>query len=103
MLDALKDPADGYYDPLDIFTTVPRSSISTEPYSRAVTAGDPGALKGMRIGVIREFMIKHAKADEPIVDAANAEMKDMIGKHLGATLVSSRGLLDGSTIPRSRT
>ena len=89
VLDALKDPADGYYDPRDIFTTVPRSSISTEPYSRAVTAGGPGALKGMRIGIIREFMIKHAKADEPIVDAASAEMKDMLGKHLGATLVES--------------
>jgi Asp-tRNA(Asn)/Glu-tRNA(Gln) amidotransferase A subunit family amidase len=89
VLDALKDPVNGYYDPRDIFTTVPRSSISTEPYSQAVTAGSQGALKGMRIGIIREFMIEHAKADEPIVDAANAEMKTMLAGHLGATLVES--------------
>ncbi|MGF7473513.1 hypothetical protein WFJ45_22180, partial [Salmonella enterica subsp. enterica serovar Minnesota] len=56
---------------------------------RAVTEGTPGALKGMRIGIIREFMVKHAKVDEPIVDAAAAEMKAMLGRHLGATLVES--------------
>ena len=27
VLDALKDPVNGYYDPRDIFTTVPRSSV----------------------------------------------------------------------------
>jgi Asp-tRNA(Asn)/Glu-tRNA(Gln) amidotransferase A subunit family amidase len=89
VLDALKDPVNGYYDPRDIFTTVPRSSVSTEPYSRAITNGEPGALKGMRIGIIREFMIKPAKTDEPIVDAAAREMTDVLGKHLGATLVES--------------
>jgi amidase len=89
VLDALKDPAAGYYDPRDIFTTVPRSTVSTTPYAGAVTPGAAGTLKGMRIGIIREFMIKHAKADEPIVDAANAEMKAMLAKHLGATLVES--------------
>ena len=30
VLDALKDPVNGYYDPRDIFTTVPRSSILDE-------------------------------------------------------------------------
>ena len=33
VLDALKDPKDGYYDPRDPFTTVPRSSILAKPYS----------------------------------------------------------------------
>src|SRR5207248_8892114 len=32
VLDALKDPVEGYYDRRDIFTTVPRSSLPTEPY-----------------------------------------------------------------------
>ena len=27
VLDALKDPVEGYYDPRDPFTTVPRSSV----------------------------------------------------------------------------
>jgi len=89
VLDALRDPVNGYYDPRDIFTTVPRSSVSTEPYARAITEGRPGALKGMRIGIIREFMVKHAQVDAPIVDAAAAEMKAMLGAHLGATLVES--------------
>ena len=89
VLDALKDPVNGYYDPRDIFTTVPRSSVSAVPYTRAVADGAAGTLKGMRIGIIREFMVKHAKVDEPIVDAAAAEMKAMLGRHLGATLVES--------------
>jgi hypothetical protein len=89
VLDALKDPVNGYYDPRDIFTTVPRSSVSTEPYSRAITTGEPGALKAMRIGIIREFMVKPAKTDEPIVDAAATEMKETLGRYLGATLVES--------------
>jgi Asp-tRNA(Asn)/Glu-tRNA(Gln) amidotransferase A subunit family amidase len=89
VLDALKNPDHGYYDPRDIFTTVPRSSLPSEPYARAVTEGRPGALKGMRIGIIREFMVKHAKVDEPIVEAAATEMKAMLGGHLGATLVES--------------
>jgi hypothetical protein len=89
VLDALKDPVNGYYDPRDIFTTVPRSSLPSEPYARAITEGTPGALKGMRIGIIREFMVKHAKVDEPIVDAAAAEMKAVLAGRLGATLVES--------------
>ena len=43
----------------------------------------------MRIGIVREFMVKHAKADEPIVDAAAREMKAMLAQHLGATLVET--------------
>ena len=89
VLDALKHPINGYYDRRDIFTTVPRSSLPTQPYVNAITSGSPGALKGMRIGIIREFMVKHAKVDEPIVDAAAAEMKAMLAGHLGATLVES--------------
>jgi len=89
VLDALKNPDRGYYDPRDIFTTVPRSSLPSEPYARAVTEGRPGALRGMRIGIIREFMVKHAKVDEPIVDAAATEMKTVLGGQLGATLVES--------------
>jgi len=32
VLDALKDPDEGYYDPRDPFTTVPRSSVLPVPY-----------------------------------------------------------------------
>jgi amidase len=54
VLDALKDPVNGYYDPRDPFTTVPRSSVLPTPYaSHATMSGEPGALAGMRIGIIR--------------------------------------------------
>lgn len=89
VLDALKDPVAGYYDPRDIFTTVPRSSYPTEPLSKAIHDGGPGALQGMRIGIVREFMVKHAKVDDPIADAVAAEIKNVLGKQLGATLVES--------------
>src|SRR5262249_49404166 len=54
VLDALKDPVEGYYDPRDPFTAVPRSSILPGGYARHAT---PGPLAGMRIGVIRESMV----------------------------------------------
>jgi amidase len=92
VLDALKDPVDGYYDPRDVFTTVPRASALGGPYSTtADTPGTPGALKGMRIGIIRESMLifPGVKADEPIVTAAAKEIKRVLGETLGATLVES--------------
>src|SRR5258707_2178921 len=58
LLDALKDPVEGYYDPRDPFTAVPRSSVLSTPYASHVnTPGTPGVLAGMRIGVIRESMV----------------------------------------------
>src|SRR6185436_3444638 len=92
ILDALKDPERGYYDPRDPFTTVPRSSVLGTPYaSHAKTAGTPGALNGIRLGVIRESMVypKDSKTEQPIVDAAKKEIKTILGDHLGAALVES--------------
>src|SRR6266404_204855 len=58
VLDALKDPANGYYDPRDIFTTVPRSSVLDKPYApSALSPGTRGSLRGMRIGIVRESML----------------------------------------------
>jgi amidase len=92
VLDALKDPVNGYYDSRDIFTTIPRSAVLSKPYAAtAATSGERGALKGMRIGVIRESMLTFpgVKADEPIAEAAAKEIKAVLGQHLGATLVES--------------
>src|SRR6202047_1311612 len=65
VLDALRDPEAGYYDPRDPYTTVPRSSILATPYASHTRAR--GALEGMRIGVIRESMLVRPgdKAAEP--------------------------------------
>ena len=92
VLDALKDPVEGYYDPRDPFTTVPRASVLSTPYASHVAAtGAPGALTGLRLGVIRESMVypPDSKTEQPIVSAATHEIKHVLGAQLGATLVES--------------
>jgi Asp-tRNA(Asn)/Glu-tRNA(Gln) amidotransferase A subunit family amidase len=92
VLDALKDPVDGYYDPRDPFTTVPRSSVLSTPYaSHAKQPGAPDTLKAMRLGIIRESMVYPlgSKTEEPIVRAAAQEIKTILGDRLGAALVES--------------
>ncbi len=92
VLDALKDPAEGYYDPRDPYTTVPRSSVLSTPYaSHTVMTGARGSLKDIRLGVIRESMLipPGSKTEEPIVTAAAKEIKAILGHRLGATLVES--------------
>jgi amidase len=51
----------------------------------------PGALRGRRIGVIRESMVVRPgeKATMPIATAAAAEIKSVLAGKLGATLVES--------------
>jgi Asp-tRNA(Asn)/Glu-tRNA(Gln) amidotransferase A subunit family amidase len=92
VLDALRDPVEGYYDPRDPFTTVPRSSVLSTSYaSHAKMPGTPGALRGVRIGVIRESMVipPGSKAEVPIVTAATKEIKEVLGDRLGVALVES--------------
>jgi len=92
VLDALKDAQNGYYDPRDIYTAVPRSSVLTDGYAQHAThSGAAGALRGMRIGVIRESMVYKpgSKTEQPIVEAAAKEIKTVLGAQLGVTLVES--------------
>ena len=92
VLDALKDPVEGYYDPRDPFTAVPRSSVLATPYaSHAQASGAAGSLKGVRIGVIRESMVARPglMTEVPIATAAATEIKMVLGGKLGATLVES--------------
>ena len=92
VLDALKDPIEGYYDSRDPFTTVPRSSVLGTPYaSHAAMPGAQGALNGMRIGIIRESMTiwPGSKSEMPIITAAAREIKAILGGRLRATLVES--------------
>jgi len=91
ILDALKDPEQGYYDPRDPYTTVPRSSVLQTRYQDHISHhAEKGALSGKRIGVVRESMVNPGiKAVEPIIHAVTKEIKDVLGNHLGATLVES--------------
>ncbi|HTE14589.1 MAG TPA: amidase family protein, partial [Burkholderiales bacterium] len=89
VLDALKDAENGYYDPRDVYTTVPRSSVLSTTYASHTHASQ--TLKGMRLGIIRESMAYPAgsKSEEPIATAAAEEIKTILGAKLGATLVES--------------
>jgi amidase len=91
VLDALKDPVEGYYDARDPYTTVPRSSVLSTRYAdHAKASGAAGALQGMRIGIVRESMLNPGtKAAAPIITAAAKEIKAVLGGKLGATLVES--------------
>src|SRR5689334_881699 len=91
VLDALRNADGGYYDPRDPYTTVPRSSVLPNYTEHARASGSAGALKGMRIGVIRESMLVRPgeKSTVPICTAAAVEIKSVLGDRLGATLVES--------------
>jgi amidase len=92
VVDALVGTENAFYDPRDPFTTVPRSSVLPSGFANHLFNGKTeGALKGVRIGVVRESLIvpDGSLAEKPIVDAANLEIKAILRDHLGATLVQS--------------
>jgi amidase len=92
VLDALRDPEAGYYDPRDPYTTVPRPSVLAHYARHAKGSGAPGALAGRRLGIVRESMLIRPgdTASVPIVTAAAREIKAVLGDRLGASLVESR-------------
>jgi len=94
VLDALKDPEQGYFDPEDIFTALPDALIPVQPYASFLTtdaklAAKPKILAGVRIGVVREFMIKPLPNHVAISDKIDAQIKTVLRNQLGAELVES--------------
>ncbi len=91
VLDALRNEDGGYYDPRDVYTTVPRSSVLENYTKHARWSSDRGALKGLRLGIVRESMVYRpgSKTEQPIVEAAAREIKTVLGTYLGAALVES--------------
>ena len=93
-LDALKDPERGYFDPRDIYSALPKSLISEEPYANFVVNDedakeDSKPLAGMRLGIVREFMVKHTQNDVAVSDQINNETKTILRDKLGAEIVES--------------
>jgi amidase len=94
VLDALKDPATGYYDSRDPFTAVPRALVSRQLYASFAIAGDalranPKPLQGVRIGILREHMVKRTPNEVAISDQMDREIKTVLRDRLGAELVES--------------
>jgi amidase len=91
VFDAFRDRATGsFFDSRDQYTALPRSFESKTPYVRALDgtkAAKP--LAGMRIGVLRELMVKTNPSDAVIVDTIDRELKVL--QSLGAELVESTG------------
>ena len=92
VLDALRNPERGYYDPRDIYSALPRALISEEPYASVVvnreTMGSK-PLAGMRIGVVREYMVKHTDNDAAMSDLVNEQIIRVLHDELGAEIVES--------------
>ena len=106
VLDALADPALGYFDARDIYTAVPEALVSAEPYAGFVVEEAPAdgggkPLAGMRIGIVREYMVEHTPNDAAISRRIDDEIKTVLRDRLGAGLVESRDPLypDDPAVP----
>jgi amidase len=102
VLDAVKG-----FNSADMFTAIPKALIPSQPYaSFAVNDKAAGTkpLKGMRIAVVREFMVKHTKNDVAISDQIDREIKTVLRDKLGAELVESVDPLyaDDPSIPNMK-
>jgi len=89
VLDAFRDTKTGsYFDPRDIYSALPRVIESKTPYVNALTQpGTSKPLAGMRIGVIRELMVKDTPSKAAVSDGINKELQVL--KDLGAELVET--------------
>jgi Asp-tRNA(Asn)/Glu-tRNA(Gln) amidotransferase A subunit family amidase len=79
--------------------------VPKEPYaSFAVPAGGAKPLSGVRIGIVREYMVKHAANDRAMSDQIDAEIKRVLRDELGAELVESFDPLyaDDPTVPNMK-
>src|SRR5207237_4195027 len=70
------------YDPRDPATAASAGQMPGRPYQ---SFADNGSLKGVRIGVVREFMQPFTKADEDSIRIANTAIADLV--KAGATIV----------------
>lgn len=94
VLDSIKDPETGYFDTRDIHTAIPRSLVSEDPYVSFVlddsdVKNNDKALEGMRIGIIREHMVKATANHVAMSDQIDNEIKTVLRDQLGAEIVES--------------
>lgn len=106
VLDAIKDPKTGYVDARDPFTALPQSLVPQQSYASFTvndahlgTSGKP--LRGLRIGILREHMVKQTANHAAIVDQTDKEFKTILRDRLGAELVETiaAGYPDDPDVP----
>ena len=69
------------FEPEDEYTAIPKDLIPKRPYASFVVpdaAVKDMPLKGMRVGIVREFMVKHTKNDVAISDQLDKEIKTVL-------------------------
>jgi amidase len=87
VLDSMKG-----FESRDIFTAIPEALIPDEPYASFLVHDEDvpsKPLAGMKVAVVREFMVKHTKNDEAISVQIDGEIKAILRDKLGAELVES--------------
>ncbi len=85
VLDAVKG-----FESSDMYTAIPKALIPKEPFaSFVVRDASDKPLKGLRVGIVREFMVKHTKNDVAISDQIDNEIKTILRDKLGAEIVES--------------
>jgi Asp-tRNA(Asn)/Glu-tRNA(Gln) amidotransferase A subunit family amidase len=94
VLDAIKDPAQGYFDPRSIYTALPKALIPQAPYTSFVLTEEDlkkqsKPLAGLRVGIVREFMTKDTPNTSAIIGQMDTEFKTILRDRLGAQLVES--------------
>jgi Asp-tRNA(Asn)/Glu-tRNA(Gln) amidotransferase A subunit family amidase len=93
VLDAIRRPGLGYFDSRDVFTAIPEGLVSKAPYASFIADTRLGSgqkpLQGIRVGIVREYMVKHRPNDVAISDLVDAEIKRVLRDRLGAELVES--------------
>jgi len=97
VLDALKDPVTGYYDSHDPYTAIPATLVPDKQYASfaftdAMLKQNPKPLKGMRIAIVREHMVKTTHNHEAISDQIDTEIKTVLRDQLGAELVETSAI-----------
>jgi Asp-tRNA(Asn)/Glu-tRNA(Gln) amidotransferase A subunit family amidase len=102
VLDAIKG-----YKKNDMFTAIPKGIIPEKPFTSFLVpdaAVKDKPLKGVRVGIVREFMVKHTRNDVAISDQIDKEIKDVLRDKLGADLVESFDPLypDDPTVPNMK-
>jgi Asp-tRNA(Asn)/Glu-tRNA(Gln) amidotransferase A subunit family amidase len=86
VFDAFRDAKTGFFDAKDPYTALSHMTASKTPYLAALEGADkPRPLAGVRIGVLRQFMVKTEKPDEAVSDGVNGQLAVL--RELGAELV----------------
>jgi len=109
VIDAIKNPQQGYFDSKDMFTAIPQGLISKEPFATFVVTDEQlrnnaKPLQGMRIGIVREYMVHHTPNDVAISELIDQEIKTVLRDQLGAEIVESVDPLypDDPTVPNMK-